>query len=133
MKIKAIITFVILTMNVMAQDVSENKVGPKGGVIKYVQGYNIEMINSIRYLSVYLYDKNLNSIPNDGILSEVIFCYAYDECLNKPLNPNGKYGFIVNIANPDYNYCDINLIINGKFISAKFDNVIGLTDKGNRK
>ena len=128
MKTLLIITCIVLNLNSNAQEGANTKPGPQGGGIKTVQNYNVELVNSISRVSVYLYDKSLNPVSNDGVLSEIVFCYAYDECLNKQLTPLGKNGYTVSLANSHFNYCEVNLIINGKPLSVKFNNTIGLAE-----
>lgn len=128
MKTLIIIALSIITININAQEKNIIQIGPKGGVVKTVQNYNIEMLNSVSIIYVYLYDKSLNAVSNDGVLSEIIFCYPYDECLNKPLNMLGKNGFSVNVANPRFDYCDITLIINGIPVKAKFNNSTNIAE-----
>lgn len=126
--IAIIITGIILNFNIQAQDTSILKIGPQGGSMKTVQEYNIELVNSISRISVYLYDKSLNPVSNDGVLSEITFCYAYDECLNKPLTILGNNGYSVSVSNSHFNYCEVTLIVNGKALKAKFNNTVGLTE-----
>lgn len=128
MKKLIIIALSIITININAQEKNIIQIGPKGGVVKTVQNYNIEMLNSVSIIYVYLYDKSLNAVSNDGVQSEIIFCYSYDECLNKPLNMLGKNGFSVNVANPRFDYCDITLIINGIPVKAKFNNSTNIAE-----
>ena len=128
MKTIAIITCIIFSLHLQAQKSETLKPGPQGGGMKTVQNYNVELVNSISRVSVYLYDKSLNPVSNDGVLSEIIFCYAYYECLNKQLIPLGKNGYTVSLANSHFNYCEVNLIINGKPLNVKFNNSIGLAE-----
>ncbi len=128
MKTISIIICIIFSVNLKAQDAAITKIGPQGGGMKTVQNYNVELVNSISRVSVYLYDKSLTPVSNDGVLSEIIFCYEYDECLNKPLTILGKNGYTVNVANSHFKYCEVNLIINGKPISVKFNNSSGIVE-----
>ncbi len=129
MKTLLIIALSIITIHTKAQEKKIMQIGPKGGVVKTVQNYNIEMLNSVSIIYVYLYDKSLNAVSNDGVISEIMFCYPYDECLNKSLKILGKNGFSVNVANPQFDYCDITLIINGRPIKAKFNNSTTIAEK----
>ena len=129
MKALLIIAFSIITINIKAQEKQIVQIGPKGGVVKTVQNYNIEMLNSVSMIYVYLYDKSLNAVSNDGVISEILLCYSYDECLNKSLKILGKNGFSVSVANPQFDYCDITLIINGKPIKANFNNSTRVSEK----
>lgn len=126
--ITTLITCIIINLNIQAQDTSILKTGPQGGNMKTVQNYNIELVNSISRISVYLYDQSLNPVSNDGILGEIIFCYAYNECLNKYLTSSGKNGFTVSVVNPRFDYCDITLITNGSPVKAKFNNSNGIAE-----
>lgn len=128
MKTLLIITLSIITLCTKAQDKNIIQIGPKGGVVKTIQNYNIELLNSVSVIYVYIYDKSLNAVSNDGVLSEIVFCYPYDECLNKPLNTVGKNGFSVSVANPRFDYCDITLIINGIPVKAKFINSTNIAE-----
>lgn len=128
MKTLLIIACIILNLNSQAQGNVSIKPGPQGGGIKAVQAYQVELVNSISRVSVYLYDKSLNPVSNEGVLSEIIFCYAYNECLNKQLTPLGKNGYTVSLSNSHFNYCEVNLIINGKPLNVKFNNSIGLAE-----
>ena len=128
MKTIAIMIACIINLTVHAQETSLLKTGPQGGGMKTIQNYNIELVNSTNRISVYLYDKSLSPVSNDGVLGEVIFCYTYNECLNKPLTTLGKNGFTVSVANTHYDYCDITLIINGIPVEAKFNNSTGFAE-----
>jgi len=122
MKTVLMIALSIATICGVAQKQNTIQIGPKGGVVKTVQNYNIEMLNSTSVIYIYIYDKSLNAVSNSGVISEIVFCYPQDECLNKSLNVLGKNGFSVSIANPRYDYCDVTLIIDGVPIKAKFIN-----------
>lgn len=126
--IAVIITCIMFSHTIHAQDESILKIGPQGGSMKTVQNYNIELVNSISRMYVYLYDKSLTPVSNDGVLSEIMFCYEYDECLNKSLTILGKNGYTVNVVNSHFYYCEVTLIINGNPIKAKFNNTSGLTE-----
>jgi hypothetical protein len=128
MKNLMIIALSLIAIHTIAQEKNSTPLGPKGGVVKTVQNYNIELLNSVSIIYVYLYDKSLNAISNSGVLSEIILCYSYEECLNKPLKPLGKNGFSVSVANPQFDYCDITLIIDGKPLKAKFNNSTGIAE-----
>jgi hypothetical protein len=129
MKTVLIIALSIITICTKAQEKNIIQIGPKGGVVKTIQNYNIEFLNSVSVIYVYLYDKSLNEVSNNGVLSEIVFCYPYDECLNKPLTTLGKNGFTVSVANHHFDYCDITLIINGIPIKAKFNNSTTIAEK----
>ena len=120
------LSFVLLQAK--AQENNVVRTGPNGGLLKSVQNYNIEMLQSISSVNVYVYDKSLNPLSNNGILAEIIFCYAHDVCLNKSLIANNRNGFFVTITNSQFDYCDIHLFINGKDIQVKFNNSIGLAE-----
>jgi hypothetical protein len=128
MKTLAIITCIVLSINLQAQKTKPVTSGPQGGVINRVENYNIELVNSISRVSVYLYDSSLAPVSNDGVLSEIIFCYPEDECLNKNMTTLGKNGYTVSLANAHFAYCDVNLIINGKPITTKFTNTSALAE-----
>lgn len=129
MKALLMIALSMIIITTKAQEKNIIQIGPKGGIVKTVQNYNIEMLNTVSVIYVYLYDKSLNAVSNNGVLSEIIFCYPYDECLNKPLNILGKNGFSVNVANQRFDYCDITLIINGIPVKAKFMNSTNIAEK----
>jgi hypothetical protein len=121
------LSFVLLQAK--AQENNLVRTGPNGGLLKSVQNYNIEMLQSISSVNVYVYDKSLNPLSNNGILAEIIFCYAHDVCLNKSLIANNRNGFFVTITNSQFDYCDIHLFINGKEIQVKFNNSTCIAEK----
>jgi hypothetical protein len=129
MKTLLIIVLSMTMSSTRAQEKNIVQIGPKGGIVKTIQNYNIELLNSVSIIYVYIYDKSLNAVSNDGVLSEIVFCYPYDECLNKPLTTMGKNGFTVSVANPRFDYCDITLIINGIPVKAKFMNSTNIAEK----
>jgi hypothetical protein len=121
------LSFVLLQAK--AQENNLVRTGPNGGLLKSVQNYNIEMLQSISSVNVYVYDKSLNPLSNNGILAEIIFCYAHDVCLNKSLIANNRNGFFVTITNSQFDYCDIHLFIDGKEIQVKFNNSTCIAEK----
>jgi hypothetical protein len=112
-----------------AQENNVVRTGPNGGLLKTVQYYNIEMLQSISSVNVYVFDKSLNPLSNNGILAEIIFCYAHDVCLNKSLIADNRNGFFVTITNSQFDYCDIHLFIDGKEIQVKFNNSTCIAEK----
>jgi hypothetical protein len=121
------LSFVLLQAK--AQENNVVRTGPNGGLLKSVQNYNIEMLQSISSVNVYVYDKSLNPLSNNGILAEIIFCYAHDVCLNKSLIADNRNGFFVTITNSQFDYCDIHLFIDGKEIQVKFNNSTCIAEK----
>lgn len=128
MKSILVIALSLILIQVKAQENKAVRTGPNGGLLKTVQNYNIEMLHSISTVYVYVFDNSLNPISNNGVLAEIIFCYAHDVCLNKSLIADNRNGFFVTITNSQFDYCDIHLFINGKDIQVKFNNSIGLAE-----
>jgi hypothetical protein len=128
MKSILVMALSIIILQAKAQESKTVRTGPNGGLLKTVQYYNIEMLHSISSVYVYVYDKSLNPISNNGVLADIVFCYAHDVCLNKSLLADTRNGFSVTITNPQFDYCDIYLFIEGKEIDVKFNNSIGLAE-----
>jgi hypothetical protein len=129
MKSILIMALSIILLQVNAQESKVVRTGPNGGLLKTVQYYNIEMLQSISSVNVYVFDKSLNPLSNNGILAEIIFCYAHDVCLNKSLIADNRNGFFVTITNSQFDYCDIHLFIDGKEIQVKFNNSTCIAEK----
>lgn len=127
MKEKIIIALIVLVSTIKAQDTT-NSINPHGGILKTIQNYKIEVVESYGCVSVYVYDATLKSISNRGITGEILFVYDNDASLNAKLKPVGNDGFIAEVLNSNYYYYTVHLKIHGKIIKSKFDNISGLAD-----
>ncbi len=129
MKTKIIIAFIILVTSIKAQDTTSYVTGPHGGLLKNVENYKVEVINTYGCITAYLFDSTVMLIPNKFISGSIMFFYNNDMHLNKYLIPNGTDGFTVDVASADYYYYVIHFKVNEKTISTRFENFAGLADK----
>ena len=70
MKTKIIIAFIVLITSAKAQDTIQYVSGPHGGLLKTVENYKIETINSYGCITAYLFESTLTVIPNKFISLE---------------------------------------------------------------
>ena len=129
MKTKIIIAFIVLVTSAKAQDTTSYVSGPHGGLLKSVENYKIEVINTYGCITAYLFDKTLKAIPNKFISGSIMFFFNNDVSLNKYLIPNGTDGFTADVSSADYYYYTIRFEVNKKIISTRFDNLSGIAEK----
>ena len=129
MKTKLIIAFIVLVTSAKAQDTINYITGPHGGLLKTVENYKIETINSYGCITAYLFDVGLKAIPNKFISGTIMFFYSNGASLNNYLIPTGSDSFTADVSNTDYYYYIIHFKINEKIISARFNNLSGIAEK----
>lgn len=129
MKSLILIAFIILVTNIKAQDTINYMSGPHGGLIKTVQEYKIETINTYGCITAYVFDSKLTSIPNKFMSGSIMFFYSNGASLNNYLIPFGTDAFTADVSNINYYYYTIHFKVNGKTISTRFDNYLGIADK----
>ena len=133
MKTKIIIAFIVFAVSGKAQDSTNGVSGPHGGLLKTVENYKIETINSYDCVTAYLFDKTLNVIPNKFISGTIMFFYNNEARLNNYLVPSGQDSFTADVPNIYYSYYIIRFNVNGKFISGRFNGSSGLVERDNKK
>ncbi len=133
MKEKCIIAFMILVSSIKAQDTTHIINAPHGGILKNIQSYKIEAVESYGCVSIYVYDDALKPIPNKGISGEILFFYNNDAGINVALIPKLNNSFVAEVLNSDYYYYTVNLKVNNNTIKAKFNNLTGLADRKSEK
>ena len=133
MKTKIIIAFIVLATSVKAQDSTAYMSGPHGGLLKNVEEYKIEVINTYGCITAYLFDGTLKVIPNKYISGSIMFFFSNGVSLNKYLIPSGSDGFMTDVSNTDYYYYSISFTVNKKIIRARFDNSLGIAEKEKKK
>lgn len=129
MKTKIIIAFIVLITNVKAQGTAYYVSGPHGGLLKTVENYKIETINSYGCITAYLFEKTLTVIPNKFVSGSIMFFYENGASLNNNLIPIGTEGFTVDVSNSNYLYYTIHFKVAGKLISTRFENLSGIAEK----
>lgn len=96
--------------------------GPHGGQLKEVDNYNIEVNAVYSHFYVYLLDKQNKTISSRDLTAEIRF-FLYDGTnLDIPLKPQAKEGFELQYFKFDYNSYRITFQVDGKSVSAKFEN-----------
>lgn len=133
MKTTIIIACIAFATSAQAQDTTTAVSGPHGGLLKTVENYKIETLNSYGCITAYLFDRNLTSIPNKSVSGDAMFFYNNGVSLNKFLIPSGTDAFTTDVLNLDYYYYTVQFKVNEKMISAKFDNFLGIAIKENSK
>lgn len=133
MKTKIIIAFIALVTSTKAQDTTNYASGPHGGILRTVENYNIETINSYGCITAYLFDASLKVIPNKFLSGTIMFFYNNEVSLNKYLVPIGTDGLLADITGEGYNYYILNILVNGRFISSRYNNFFGIAEKENKK
>ncbi len=133
MKTKIIIALIVIIVSVKAQDTINPVSGPHGGLLKSVENYKIETINSYGCITAYLFDGSLTLIQNKFISGSIMFYYINGVSLNNYLIPSGTDSFTVDVSNINYFYYIIHLKVNGKYISTRFDNFSGIAEKENKR
>lgn len=96
--------------------------GPHGGIVKEAGDYNIEMRNQYDHFYVFLLDDNLIPINNSGLSCDVRFYYADSTSTQLNLIKYEEDGFRSLSTIPVFTACKIFFHIQGKIVSAKFDN-----------
>ncbi len=104
-------------------------VGPHDGIVKEAGDYNIEIKKIEPLLYAYLLDKKLNPISNKGISCEARFLFSDSTNFNIHLKPYGDEGFSMESNSLKYNSYRIYFTINGKLISAQFENESLIVEK----
>lgn len=133
MKTKLIIAFILLVTSGKAQDTINYISGPHGGLLKTVENYKIETINSYGCITAYLFDVGLKAIPNKFISGTIMFFYSNGASLNNYLIPTGSDSFTADVSNTDYYYYIIHLKVDGKSISTRFNNLTGIAEMETKK
>lgn len=129
MKTTLLIACIALATSVKAQDTTTAVSGPHGGLLKTVENYKIETINSYGCVTAYLFDAGLTPIPNKSVSGEALFFYNNGASLNKYLIPSGTDAFMVDVLDLNYYYYTIQFNVNEKMISTRFDNFLGIANK----
>ena len=133
MKTKFIIAFIVLLVSAKAQDMINFVSGPHGGLMKSVGNYKIETINTYGCITAYLFDGTLALIPNKFTSGTIMFFYNNGASLNNYLIPSGTDSFTADVSSIDYYYYIIHFKVNGKAISTRFDNFLGIAERENLK
>lgn len=133
MKTKLIIALIVIVTSAKAQNTASFITGPHGGLLKSVENYKIETINSFGCITAYLFEGNLTVSPNKFVSGSIMFFYNNDASLNNYLIPIGTDGFTADVSNKDYYYYTIHFKVNGKLISTRFENLYGIAEKEFKK
>jgi hypothetical protein len=128
MKIKIIIAFIVLITSARAQDTINYVTGPHGGLLKSVENYRVEVINTYGCITAYLFNSSLTIIPNKYLSGTIMFYFDNNVTLNKYLIPEGTDGFSVDVSNANYYYYVIQFRQNEKTITTRFNNAWSLAD-----
>ena len=96
--------------------------GPHEGVVKPAGDYNIEVKNSFTNFYAYLLDKKNKPISNKGITCEVRFIFSDNTGISTSLIPYLEDGFTTEKMMPEFYSCRVYFNIQGKSVSAKFEN-----------
>jgi hypothetical protein len=128
MKTKILIALIVLATSAKAQDSTSYVSGPHGGILKTVENYKIETINSYGCITAYVFKGTLKAIPNKFISGTIMFFYDNGASLNQYLIPSGTDGFTADVANTNYYYYNIQFKIDGKLISLRFENLSGIAE-----
>ncbi len=129
MKSYIILALIFLVTSIRAQDSLHYMSGPHGGLLKTVEEYNIETINTYGCITAYVFDKSFTIIPNKFISGSILFFYNNGATLNNYLIPSGTDGFTADVPSINYYYYTIHFKVNGKVISARVDNYLGIAEK----
>lgn len=133
MKIKIIIAFIVLIASAKAQDTINYLSGPHGGLLKSVENYKIETINTYGCITAYLFDGTLTLIPNKFVSGNITFFYNNGASLNNNLVLTGTDSFTADVANINYQYYIIYFKVNEQYISTRFNNYLGIAEIENKK
>lgn len=133
MKTKIIIALIVIITSAKAQDTINFASGPHGGLLKSVENYKIETINSYGCITAYLFDGSLKIIQNKFASGTIMFFYNNGASLNNYLIPSGTDSFTADVSNNDYYYYMIHFKVNGKMISTRFDNLYKIAEKEIKK
>lgn len=107
----------------------QSNTGPHNGVVKKAGEYHIEMKNTYPNLYVFLLDKQLKAISNEGISCEAIFSFPDNTSTKLVLLPYKKDGFYIESGKNRFSFCRIHFNLNGTTVSAEFENENNSVDK----
>lgn len=99
----------------------EHNDGPRGGKLKAVSFYRMEVVECYEYLEVYLYDLDMCAIRNNSLYGSVIFYFPDNTHISSKLFPYGADGFTAEIKQQCYERCEINISGVGLSLKALFD------------
>jgi len=119
MKIICFLLFIVFE-NMIGLD-SDQSSGPHGGVVKWAEGYYIEMKSQDKFIYVYLLDNKFKTLENREVSGEVIFFLSNNTTLDVKLKPYMENMFMAEAADGFYS-CRITLHKAGAYLSAIFEN-----------
>jgi hypothetical protein len=115
------IAFLLLFTSITTVFGHEEK-GPHGGVMKDAGNYHIELLVRDGKMTVYLLDEKANAISTSGITGTAILQFADQTSATVQLTSTKEAFEVKNEKSSQYTVAIISFKINGKSISAKFNN-----------
>ena len=131
MKTKFIIIVLIIIaalVLLVSQNPFRSSTGPHGGIVKPAGNYQIEVNNPYGNLYAYLLDIESKPIKNKKITCSVRYYFPDDTTTDMDLKPFGDDGFMTETTIKFYS-CKITFNLQGKSVSAKFENESQIVQK----
>lgn len=100
------------------------KLGPEGGILKQSGYYQVEVVDCLGYLEIYVYNLRMQPIRNHGFSGSVDFYYPDSTCATSQLYHYGVFGFTANPPRERHSSCEIFLQSRGIFIRASFEDLV---------
>lgn len=110
------------------QSAFSQELGPHGGNLKACHDYFIEMTACFQYFEVYLYNKAMQPELNSAMSGSVVYHRRDGKEQTEIMNHWGIDGFSVK-GSDDFDYCTVKLSIQGRPVTARFENNFKCTDR----
>jgi hypothetical protein len=120
-KIIIILLIIIALILLVSLNVFQSPFGPHGGMVKDAGEYQIEMKNPYGKLYAFLLDKAYTPIKNKRISCSARYYFPDNTTTDVDLKPFGEDGFVTETT-IKFNLCKITFNLQGKSVSAKFEN-----------
>lgn len=105
--------------------------GPHGGIVKPAQQYNIEVKTAYPSIYAYLLDDKKNPISNKKIECTISFLMPDNTNFDVQPKPYLEDGFVVESGSTVYHSCRVTFNVQGKSVSALFENQNVIVQKNN--
>lgn len=119
MKTRALLLLIFLSLTTLS-GAQNTTAAPHGGKLNSNGFYHIEVVECYEFLEVYLYDRDMQVIPNLGIRGDALFYFPDNTRVHCQLYPYGIDGFTAEIKHQCYASCEIGLQAPGFAFSLMF-------------
>lgn len=115
------VIFLVIGLSGPAFAQHEVNPGPRGGKLKTVSSYRMEVVECYEFLEIYLYDLDMYAIRNNGLKGSVTFFYPDSSRQNSVLFLYGADGFTAEVKQQCYEYCEVEIYGVGLNLKATFN------------